>query len=112
MRRLGDLLPEAASALGLDKELTLARAMTSWHRLVAELVPAAAGSTELLELRPEALLVSATEPIVAQELRLRESELLEAFGNAPGGARLPRLRVIVRPSGSPGRPGRLGGPWR
>lgn len=104
MRRLGDLLPETASALGLERELSLARAMASWQRLVAELVPAAAGSTELLALRPEGLLVSASEPIVAQELRLRADELLQAFAGAPGGARLHELRVVIRGPAA-GRPG-------
>jgi hypothetical protein len=105
MRRLGDLLPETASALGLDQELALARAMASWQRLVAELVPAASGATELLALRPGMLVVSAAAPIVGQELRLRASELLEAFATAPGGARVAELRVVVRGPG--GRPAAL-----
>ena len=52
MRRLSDLLPEVALQLGLDEELQLSRAMASWERLVGELVPAAAGATAVLEIRP------------------------------------------------------------
>ena len=100
MRRLGDLLPETAAALGLEEELRLARAIASWRRLVAELVPAAAGKTELLAVQPGALVVSASEPIVAQELRMRSGELLAAFATAPGGSRLLELRVALRRSGS------------
>jgi Dna[CI] antecedent, DciA len=100
MRRIGDLLPEAAAALGLDGELALARAMASWQRIVAEHVPPAAGGSELLAIRPDHLLVAASEPIVAQELRLRSSELLDAFASAPGGSRLPELRIVVRTGAS------------
>lgn len=106
MRRVGELLPETAAALGLEDELRLARAMASWKRLVAELVPAAAGATELLAIRPAELVVSTSEPIVAQELRLRSGELLEAFAMAPGGARVLGLRVLLRsPQGGGRSPG-------
>ena len=43
MVRLGDLIPEAARALGLDDELRLSRAMATFEALVAERVPAVAG---------------------------------------------------------------------
>jgi hypothetical protein len=109
MRRLGDLLPEAAAALGLDEELALARAITSWERLVAEHAPRASGLTHLIAVRPPELLVSAESPIVAQELRLRATDLLEAFAAAPGGRRLLDLRVQIRP-GTPGSGPRGGAP--
>ena len=101
MRRVGDLLPTAAATLGLEEELRFARAMAGWQRLVAELVPAAAGRTRLIAVRPGELVVSASEGIVAQELRLRSGELLAAFATVPGGARVPDLRVVIRPGGSP-----------
>ena len=111
MRRIGDLLPEAAAALGLDAELDQARAITSWDRLVEELAPRASGLTRLVEVRPPALLVSAESPIVAQELRLRSTDLLEAFAVAPGGRRLLELRVLVRPVAGGREPsGRAAGP--
>ena len=102
MRRLGDLLPQAATALGLDAQLQQARAMASWERLVEELAPAAAGHSTVLELRPGTLVVSADEPIVAQELRLRATELLAAFATAPGGTRLLELHVVMRRRSGPG----------
>ena len=60
------------------------------------------------------VIVAASAPIVAQELRLRADELLAAFGQAAGGERMLELRVVVRPSGrsdgpssgSPGSPDR------
>jgi Dna[CI] antecedent DciA-like protein len=97
MRRIGDLLPTTAASLGLEEELRFARAMAGWERLVAELVPAAAGRTRLLAMHPAELVVSATEGIVAQELHLRSGELLAAFASVPGGARVPDLRVVIRP---------------
>jgi hypothetical protein len=97
MRRVGDLLPGLAGELGLGAQLDQAIAMTSWERLVAELVPPAAGASHLLEIRPAELLVSADDPMTGQELRLQADLLLRAFASAPGGARRPELRVVVRP---------------
>jgi hypothetical protein len=108
MRRLGDLLPEVASSLGMAEELRRSRQMAAWSRLVAELVPAAAGESGLLALQPPALVVSATRPIVAQELSLRSRELLDAFAASPEGERLLELRVVTRPPRTPDGPARLG----
>ncbi len=44
-RRVGDLLPEAARALGLEEQLRWARAVAAWDAVVAERVPAAAGGS-------------------------------------------------------------------
>ena len=96
MRRVGDVLAGVASELGIDRELRVARQMAAWQRIVAERVPAAGGSSVLLSIQPPALVVSAVSPIVAQELRLRQSELLDAFGQAPEGQRLLELRVVIR----------------
>lgn len=105
MRRLGDVLPEVADALGIDGELRRARQMAAWQRLVGEHVPIAGGSV-LLDIQPPALVVSAPTALAGQELRLRSSELLRAFAGAPEGVRLAELRVVVRPPG--GGSGRAG----
>src|SRR5687767_2525786 len=97
MRRIGDVLPAVAAELGIDGQLRLARQMQAWQRIVQERVPAASGSSTLLSLQPPALVVSATSPIVAQELRLRQHDLLDAFAQAPEGQKLIELRVVVRP---------------
>ena len=99
MKRVGDMLGEVAAQLGIDGELRQARQMAAWQRLVEELVPAASGESRLLSLQPPALVVSATHPTVAQELRLRQAELLAAFARAPEGERLLELRVVIRPPG-------------
>ncbi len=96
MERIGDLLPEAARALGLEAELRLARATSVWAAIVAERVPPAAGGCRLLEISGGAVLVEADEPIIAQELRLRSTELLAAFSAAPGGVAARDLRIRVR----------------
>lgn len=92
--RVGDLLPEAARQLGLEGELRLARAIATWDALVAERVPPAAGACRLERLDVDAIVVAVDEPIVAAELRMRATELLEAFGAAPGGARVRFLRLV------------------
>jgi hypothetical protein len=99
MVRLGELMPDAARALGLEEELRLSRAMATFEALVAERVPAAAGSCRVIRLEGFSLVVEADAPIVAQELRLRGSELLEAFAATPGGVGARELRVHVRPAG-------------
>ncbi len=96
MQRLGDLIPDTARRLGLDDELRLARAIATWGAIVAERVPAAAGSTRLLRLEGYALIVEADAPIVGQELRMRSTELLGAFRAAPGGMAASELRIVIR----------------
>jgi hypothetical protein len=102
--RIGDLLPEAARGLGLEDELRLARAITTWDAIVAERVPPAVGACRLVRLEPDTLVVAADEPIVAAELRMRANELLDAFAAAPGGRRARFLRLVSDGPGGP-RPG-------
>ena len=99
MRRIGELIPDAARALGLEDELRLARAIATFEALVAERVPAAAGSCRVVRLEGFTIDVEADAPIVAQELRMRSSELLAAFTAAPGGVGVRDLRVRVRREG-------------
>lgn len=96
LQRIGDLLPGLASQLGLDDELRAARAMSSWRRVVEVQVPAAAGASRLIEIRPPTLIVVADDAATGQELRLRSAQLLDAFAGAPGGTRLLELKVVVR----------------
>jgi hypothetical protein len=96
MVRIGDLMPATARALGLEDELRLSRAIATFEAIVAERVPAAAGSCRVIQLEGFALDVEADAPIVAQELRLRGPELLAAFATAPGGVGVRELRVRVR----------------
>jgi hypothetical protein len=100
MERIGNLIPEAARRLGLEEELRSARAMTTFDAIVAERAPAASGACRLVRLDGFTLVVEADAPIVAQELRLRSVDLLEAFGAAPGGIRAQELRIRVRREGS------------
>ena len=59
MVRLGDLIPDAARALGLEDELRLSRAIATFEALVAERVPAAAGACRVVRLDGFALIVEA-----------------------------------------------------
>jgi hypothetical protein len=99
MQRIGELIPDAARRLGLEEELRAARAHATFGAIVAERVPAASGACRLIRLDGFALLVEADAPIVAQELRLRTPELLDAFASAPGGLRATELRIRVRREG-------------
>ena len=101
MVRIGHLLPDAARGLGLEDELRLARAMTTWEQLVAERVPEAAGSCRIARIEGWEVVVQADAPIVAQELRLRSPELLAAFAATPAGTGARELRIIVGRSPAP-----------
>jgi len=96
MQRIGDLIPGTAARLGLADELRLARAVSTFDAIVAEHAPAAHGACRATRLDGDSLLVEADAPIVAQELRLRSTALLEAFRAAPAGAAVGELRVTVR----------------
>jgi predicted nucleic acid-binding Zn ribbon protein len=96
MRRLSDLLPEAAAALGIEEDLHRARVAAAWERTVAERVPGAVGSSAVLELDGGGLIVAADDSVVAQELRLRAPELLEAMVRAPGVGNLRGIRIVIR----------------
>ncbi len=99
MERVGDLLPEAARRLGLEAAFREAQARSSWTKLVAELVPPAAGASRLVRLDGSRAVVDADAPIVAQELRLRAGELIAALRSRPGGQGVAELVVRVRPPG-------------
>jgi hypothetical protein len=100
MTRIGELLPDAARGLGLEDELRLSRAMATFEAIVAERVPPAAGACRVIRLDGFALIVEADAPIVAQELRLRATELLAAFAASPAGIGARELRVHVRSGGA------------
>src|SRR6188768_2012529 len=99
MTRIGDLIPDAARELGLEDELRLSRAIATFEALVAERVPAAAGACRVVRLAGFMVDVEADAPIVAQELRLRSTELMTAFATAPGGLGVREMRVHVRRAG-------------
>jgi predicted nucleic acid-binding Zn ribbon protein len=95
MERLADLLPETARQFGLEDQLEQARAAAAWLRIVAERVPAAAGSCRLTELSQGIATIETDEPIVAQEIRLRSPELLRILRGEVG-ASLRQIRITTR----------------
>ena len=70
--------------------------MATFEAIVAERVPAAAGACRVIRLDGFSLVVEADAPIVAQELRLRSTELLAAFAASPAGVGARDLRINVR----------------
>ena len=112
--RVGDLLTGLASELGFQDELQAARAISSWRRVVEELVPAAAGATRLIEIRPPALLVSADDAATGQELRLHSTSAarrLRGRAGRPAAPRAARSWSGGRRDDRRGLRARLGRPW-
>jgi hypothetical protein len=96
VRRIGELLPEAARELGITDQLRWALAGAAWDEVFAGRVPGAVGGSRPVRVEGHAtLVVEAASPVVGQELQIRSEELLEAFGERPGGIRAERLRVVV-----------------
>jgi hypothetical protein len=95
MRRLSDLLPDAAAALGIEDDLHRARVAAAWDRAVAERVPGAVGACRVIGLDGGGLVVGADDAPVAQELRLRAPELLEALVRMPGVGNLRGIRIVM-----------------
>jgi predicted nucleic acid-binding Zn ribbon protein len=95
MERLSDLLPQAAREFGLEDQLEQAMVAAAWLEIVAQSVPAAAGACHMIGLDHGTVTVAASEPIVAQEIRLRSPELLAALRTRTG-TPLRQLRVVAR----------------
>lgn len=96
VHRVGDLLADAARELGLAEQLRWALAGAAWDAVVADRVPGAAGGSRPVRVEGHGtLVVEVVAPVVGQELRIRAEELLESFGERPGGIRAERLRVVV-----------------
>jgi hypothetical protein len=100
MVRIGELIPDAARELGLEDELRRSRAIATFEQLVAERVPSVVGACRVLRIDGPTVVVEADAPIVAQELRLRATELLAAFAASPAGTGARELRVHVRSGGA------------
>ena len=99
MVRLGDLIPDAARALGLEDELRLSRAIATFEAIVAERVPAAAGACRVVRLEGFAWSSRPTRRSSPRSCGCASRELLAAFAAAPGGVGARELRVHVRPGG-------------
>ena len=95
MEPLADLLPETVRMFGLEEQLAQARVAAAWLKLLADRVPAAAGSCRVIELRQDVATIEADVPIVAQEIRLRAPELLAAL-RAATRVSVRQLRVVTR----------------
>ena len=96
MRRVGDLLPDAARALGLEEELRLGRAAAAFSAILAERAPGTEGAARLVRISGRAVIVEVDHPIVGQEVRMRSTELLEALADAPGGVPADEIRTVGR----------------
>jgi hypothetical protein len=95
MERLADLLPETARQFGLEEQLEQARLAAAWLSVVADRVPAAAGSCRLVAFSQDVATIEVDMAIVAQEIRLRSPELLAALRNSARVA-VRQLRVVSR----------------
>jgi hypothetical protein len=95
--QVGQLLPEAARALGLEGELRLARRSTAFNALLATLAPTLKGHCVLVSIERGEMIIDAETSAAAQELHLRGREITKAFADLPEGERTHGLHVRVVP---------------
>lgn len=88
-----DILRQAARTLGLEPAVYLVRAREVWPQMVGGTL---AGATEVRSVRGGVVMVAATHPLVAQEVRLRREEILAGLSQRVPEAGLRELRVIIR----------------
>jgi len=99
--QVGQLLPEAARALGLEGELRLARRSTAFNALLVTLAPTLAGHCALVSIERGEMIIDVETSAAAQELHLRGREITAAFSNLPEGERTHGLHVrVVPPKGN------------
>ena len=77
VRRIGELLPEAARELGITDQLRWALAGVAWDEVIAGRVPGAIGESRPVRVEGHGtLVVEAASSVVGQELQIRSEELL------------------------------------
>jgi hypothetical protein len=85
--------------MGLSEELTLARLMATWNVVVAEHLPGASGGSRVAALDGRTLVIEADHPLIGQEIRLREPDLVSALRATPGRPVVDRLRIRIGRTG-------------
>jgi predicted nucleic acid-binding Zn ribbon protein len=89
---LGDLLRRNARSLGIEPAVHLVEIRRVWESVVG---PALAAASRVASFRGGVLVVSATHPLVAQEIRMRRRAILAAVETRAGAAPS-RLQVVIR----------------
>ncbi len=90
---LGDLLRRNARNLGIEPAVHLVEIRRAWEGVVG---PALARASRVASFRSGVLVVSATHPLVAQEIKMRRRAILSALPTLSGAAPA-RLQVVIRP---------------
>ena len=99
VRRIGELLPEAARELGITEQLRWALAGAAWEEVVGERVPGAAGGSRPVRVEGHGtLVVEAASAVIGQELA-------NPGGGAPRGVRRTTGRHPGRAATGRGGPG-------
>ncbi len=88
-----DVLKSAARSLGIEPAAHLASARAAWPRIAGA---ALAGMSAPLNIKGRRLLVAATHPAAAQEIRLRRAEILAALAREVGGGAITELTPVAR----------------
>lgn len=91
---LGDLLPRNLRAAGIDRQVRAAQVISTFAQVVGQRVnDAISARAQAVVLRDGVLTVRCANSAIAQELRLRERDLLADLNERVGGG-VVRLHLI------------------
>lgn len=96
MRPIGEAVRAALRALGIARGVARAAAVSAWSAAASDAVgDEAAGRTRALRVDGDAIVVAVSSPVVAQELRLRSGELVEALARRAPESGVRRIRFVA-----------------
>jgi len=96
VRSISDALGTTLRSLGLRRGVERARAVAAWPAAAASVVGVDASRSRAVRIEGETLVVAVSSPVLAQELRLRQQEVLEALARLAPEAHVRALRFVPR----------------
>lgn len=98
MRKLSDYLDKAINRTGAARTVKAAVVVEQAGHMLAQIMPQLRpGDCKVLSLRNGTLTIAATNPALAQEIRLRREPLLEVLNETFPKTEIKRLRLVPMP---------------
>jgi hypothetical protein len=96
MRSIGESVRATLDRLGLRGGVARAAALRAWPEAASRVVGAEATRTRALRVHAGTIVVAVASPVLAQELRLRQEDLIVALGRLAPEAGIRALRFVPR----------------
>jgi predicted nucleic acid-binding Zn ribbon protein len=96
VRTIAEAVTATLRTLGLQRGVERARALQAWPAAATVVLGAEAARSRAVRLDGETLVVGVASPVLAQELRLHQQELLQELARLAPAARVRALRFVPR----------------